>query len=47
MSKTKKTGRTKQLPERYATPLPIVGIELEAVSARVDVHLKEVGFVWN
>ena len=43
MSKDKKTGRIEQLAERYATPLPIVGIELEALSNRVDAHLKKMG----
>ena len=47
MSKDKKTGRIKQLAERYATPLQVVGFELEALSSRVDAHLKSMGFVWR
>ena len=47
MNKDKKTGRIKQLAERCATPLPIVGIQLEALSDRVDAHLKQMGFVWR
>ena len=41
------TGRIKQLAERYATPLPALGHEVESLSARVDEHLKKMGFVWN
>jgi len=41
------TGRIKQLAERYAAPLPRLAEEVEALSARVDEHLKKMGFVWN
>jgi len=41
------TGRIKQLAERYAAPLPILGADVDALSDKVDVHLKEMGFVWN
>ena len=41
------TGRIKQLAERYATPLPLLADEVEALGARVDEHLKKMGFVWN
>ena len=47
MSKETKVGRIEQVAVRYATPLPIVGIKLEALSARVDAHLKKMGFVWR
>jgi type I restriction enzyme M protein len=41
------TGRIRQLAERYATPLPALGDEVEVLSGRVDEHLKAMGFVWN
>jgi type I restriction enzyme M protein len=41
------TGRIKQLTERYATPIPKLAAEVEALAAQVDVHLKKMGFVWN
>jgi type I restriction enzyme M protein len=41
------TGRIKQLAERYATPMPALGHEVETLSDRVDEHLKKMGFVWN
>ena len=41
------TGRIKQLAERYATPIPKLAGEVETLSARVDEHLKKMGFVWN
>jgi type I restriction enzyme M protein len=41
------TGRIKQLAERYATPVPKLATEVEALAARVDEHLKKMGFVWN
>ena len=40
------TGRIRQLAERYATPLPRLAEEVEALAARVDGHLKRMGFVW-
>lgn len=40
------TGRIKQLAERYETPLPLLSQELEGLSAKVDEHLKTMGFVW-
>lgn len=39
------TGRVKQLAERYATPLPELNKEVFDLSARVDEHLKRMGFV--
>ena len=41
------TGRIKQLAERYATPLPKLAGEVDTLAARVDEHLKKMGFVWN
>jgi type I restriction enzyme M protein len=38
------TGRVKLLTERYATPLPKLAAESEALSARVEAHLKRMGF---
>jgi type I restriction enzyme M protein len=39
-------GRVKQLAERYATPVPQLVAEVEALSAKVDEHLKRMGFAW-
>ena len=39
-------SRIKQLAERYATPMPQLAKEVEAQAARVDEHLKKMGFVW-
>ena len=33
--------------ERYATPLPQLTIEVVALAARVDEHLKKMGAVWK
>ncbi|MCM8663270.1 MAG: type I restriction endonuclease subunit M, partial [Candidatus Accumulibacter sp.] len=41
------TGRIRQLAERYATPLPRLAEEVETLAARVDEHLKKMGFVWQ
>jgi len=41
------TGRIKELAERYSTPLPALNQEVEALSARVDEHLKMMGFCWT
>jgi len=41
------TGRIKQLAERYATPLPKLAGEVETLAARVDGHLKKMGFIWG
>ena len=40
-------GRIKQLAERYATPMPKLAAEVEVLAARVDEHLKLMGFVWK
>lgn len=41
------TSRIRQLAERYATPLPKLGKEVEALAARVDEHLKKMGASWK
>jgi len=41
------TGRVKVLAERYASPLPKLAEEVETLAARVEGHLKRMGFVWN
>jgi type I restriction enzyme M protein len=41
------TGRIRQLAERYATPLPRLAEEVETLAARVDEHLKKMGFSWQ
>ena len=38
------TSRIRQLAERYATPLPRLVEEVETLAARVDAHLKKMGF---
>ncbi len=38
------TGRVKLLTERYAAPLPKLVAEAEALSTKVDAHLKRMGF---
>lgn len=41
------TRRIKQLAERYATPLPRLADEVNALSIRVEDHLKKMGFTWT
>ena len=41
------TGRIKQLAERYAAPMPAIAGKVEELSAKVDLHLKKMGFVWQ
>lgn len=41
------TGRIRELAERYATPLPQLADEVEALARRVDEHLKKMGFAWT
>jgi type I restriction enzyme M protein len=38
------TGRIRELAERYATPLPQLTGEVATLAARVDEHLKKMGF---
>jgi type I restriction enzyme M protein len=37
------TGRIRELAERYATPLPTLTQEVEALAAKVDMHLAQMG----
>lgn len=41
------TERIKTLAERYATPLPKLTEAVASLSARVDEHLKMMGYVWK
>ncbi len=38
------TGRIQQLAERYATPLPKLATEISSLAAKVEGHLKKMGF---
>lgn len=38
--------RIKELAERYATPLPRLVTETEALTSKVDAHLEKMGFTW-
>ena len=38
------SGRIRQLAERYATPLPALNAEAEALAAKVNEHLVKMGF---
>lgn len=38
------TGRIKQLAERYAEPLPQLANEVATLNAKVEAHLKQMGF---
>lgn len=40
------SGRVKELEERYAQPLPAVERQVEALSGKVEAHLKRMGVVW-
>ena len=40
------TQRIKELAERYATPLPKLVTETEALTGKVDAHIKKMGFIW-
>jgi len=39
--------RVKELEERYVKPLPALEQELEALSAKVEAHLKKMGLAWT
>ena len=41
------TGRVRELAERYATPLPKLNAEVEALGAKVEEHLKKMGASWK
>lgn len=40
-------NRVKTLEERYAEPLPQLVQEVEALSSKVEEHLKRMGLEWN
>ena len=40
-------NRVKTLEERYAEPLPQLTQDVEALSSKVDEHLKRMGLVWD
>jgi hypothetical protein len=39
--------RVKLLTERYTATLPKLSADVEMLSAKVDSHLKQMGFEWN
>ena len=41
------TGRVKELIERYNTSLPKLDKEVKSLEDKVNVHLKNMGFVWS
>jgi type I restriction enzyme M protein len=41
------TGRIKELAERYATPMPALTTEVDALEKKVHAHLEKMGFVWK
>lgn len=41
------TGRVRQLAERYATPLPKLVENMDALASKVDEHLRKMGATWN
>ena len=40
------TQRIKELADRYETPMPLLTQEVEALTAKVENHLKQMKFVW-
>jgi len=40
-------GRVRLLDERYADPMPRLMEEAEALSGKVEGHLKQMGLEWN
>ncbi len=41
------TVRITELAERYATPMPQIAGEMDALSDKVDAHLERMGFAWK
>jgi type I restriction enzyme M protein len=41
------TGRIGELALRYSVPMPAIECKVEELSARVDAHLKKMGFAWE
>jgi type I restriction enzyme M protein len=40
------TGRVKLLTERYVAPLPLLVADADTLGAKVEAHLKRMGFAW-
>jgi len=40
------TQRIKELADRYETPMPLLTKEVEALTTKVENHLKQMKFVW-
>jgi type I restriction enzyme M protein len=40
----KLTQRIKELAERYETPLPLIASEIDELEAKVQAHLKKMGY---
>jgi type I restriction enzyme M protein len=40
------TGRIKELADRYETPMPQLTIDVDALTAKVENHLKQMNFKW-
>ena len=40
------TQRIKELADRYERPMPLLTREVEALTAKVENHLKQMNFVW-
>ena len=38
------TQRVKELAERYETPLPLLAASVASLSAKVEAHLRKMGF---
>ena len=43
----RRTSRVKELEERYARPLPVLGRDVDAINAKVEAHLNKMGLVWR
>lgn len=41
------TQRVKELADRYETSLPVAMEQVDALQAKVDAHLEQMGFAWN
>jgi type I restriction enzyme M protein len=41
------THRLKEVAERYETPMPRMVNRVAELEAKVDLHLKKMGFIWN
>jgi type I restriction enzyme M protein len=41
------TGRVKELAERYESPVPRLVSRVAEAEAKVNQHLKKMGFAWS